>query len=115
MTHNMPKEQSLPDDSGAHGIAASERDPQAAEAQPDRLQLRALEEALVRAREELARVQQAYARAREGAGGELPELEQRMHAWLQEGLELVRKYPGRSLLAAGLCGFVLGKLLHRAS
>jgi hypothetical protein len=74
-----------------------------------------LEEAIRRAREELARLQAAYEQARGAAAAELPELERRMHDWLQHGLELVRKYPGRGLLAAALCGFILGKLFHRSS
>lgn len=115
MSHKNSKETVPPDELSSHGTVACEGRPQAAEAQPGGQHLRALEEAIMRAQEELARVQHAYACVRVAAGGELPGLEQRINALLQEGLELVRKYPGRSLLAAGLCGFVVGKLLHRAS
>lgn len=112
----MPEENELPDDHATRQATASESRPQGVEREPNEpLQLATLEEAIERARDELARLQAAYARARGVARGELPELEQRMNAWLREGLELVRKYPGRSLLAAALCGFFVGKLLQRAS
>lgn len=87
--------------------------PSPADTQAGRHSLRDLEEAVRRAREELARLQAAYAHAAGTAASELPQLEQRPDAWLKDGLELVRKYPGRALLVAAACGFVLGKILHR--
>jgi hypothetical protein len=87
--------------------------PSPADTQAGRDSLRDLEEAMQRAREELARLQAAYAHARGAAASEIPHLEQRLDVWLKEGLELVRKYPGRALLAAAACGFILGRILHR--
>ncbi len=84
------------------------------ETQADRVDVSAAEEALRMARDQLRKAEQAYEDVRAKAAEKIEEVKEKsVGEVIDDGRELVRKYPGISVAAAALAGFFLGRLFSR--
>ena len=80
----------------------------------DSKEVSAAAEALKAAQEELKRAQENYHRLREQAAEKVDEIRDTTVGEVVDGaLEVVRKYPGSSLLAAFAAGFVVDRWLRK--
>jgi ElaB/YqjD/DUF883 family membrane-anchored ribosome-binding protein len=80
----------------------------------ERPEIKAAEEAIRRAREELEHAQQHYHELRGRAGEKIKHIrEQKVSDAVECTLELVRKHPGPGVLCAAFLGFFLGRLFRR--
>ena len=71
-------------------------------------------DALAAAREELRKAEARYHQLRERASEKVEEIRETTVGEMVDGaLEVVRKYPGQSLLAAFACGFMFDRWLRR--
>ena len=76
--------------------------------------VKAAEETVRLAREELRKAEQCYQDVREKAVQQVEQLRQTNLGDLLDGtVKLARKYPGASLVAATVAGFFLGRLFRR--
>jgi ElaB/YqjD/DUF883 family membrane-anchored ribosome-binding protein len=71
-------------------------------------------EALRRAKEELARAQQAYERIRAQAAEQIDALrERRVGDVIDATVQCVKRHPGQTLVLATIAGFFLGRFFRR--
>lgn len=80
----------------------------------DQPEVRAAEEALRRAREELHHAQQRYEEIRQKAAERIEQVrEMKLGDMVDQALELVRQHPGPSLLGAFLLGIFLDRYFRK--
>ena len=100
---------SRPPKEGAHESVEAPND--GADRSPE---VAAAEEAVRRAEAELSKAKAAYARVRRQATEQLKRVrEKRVGDLVDDGLKLVKKHPGPSVLLAAVVGFWLGRLFRR--
>ena len=84
------------------------------EPQDESPEIRSAADALKKAQEELKKAQANYHHLREQAAEKIDEIRDTTVGDMVDGaLEVVRKYPGSSLLAAFACGFMIDRWLRK--
>ena len=80
----------------------------------DAFDIQSATDALAAAREELRKAEARYHDLRERASEKMEEIRETTVGDMVDGaLEVVRKYPGQSLLAAFACGFMVDRWLRK--